>query len=320
MEKVRPGLWSIRVPLPGVPRHVLVYVFETDAGPYLVDSGMDTPEGRAGLEAGLAELGTSVDEVRGVLMTHAHLDHYGLSGWIRERSGAWTALHPADLPAIEDFERPPAERIGAAMTRAGAPPELIEEVTGRALRTGWSFPRPDLLVEDGQRPPIPGWDLRAIWTPGHSPGHLCFWEPRENLLLSGDHVLPTITATLPASSDHEPDPLTASLASLDKLSGLPAAEVLPAHEHRFTDLEPRLAEIRAHHESRASRTLAAVPAHPATAWEIAQATRPRPLSETRAFTVLVVLSDLFARLTALTSRGALRQHPGTPARWSRTET
>jgi len=79
-------------------------------------------------------------------------------------------------------------------------------------------------------------------------------------------------------------------------------------------------EIRAHHESRASRTHAAVPTHPATAWEIAQATRRSPLSETRAFTVLVVLSDLFARLTALTSRGALRQHPGTPARWSRTET
>ena len=63
----------------------------------------------------------------------------------------------------------------------------------KILRAMVDAVQPDILLEDGQRPEVPGWDLSAIWTPGHSPGHLCFWEPKHQLMLSGDHVLPTIT-------------------------------------------------------------------------------------------------------------------------------
>ena len=56
---------------------------------------------------------------------------------------------------------------------------------------------PDVLLEDGEKPEVPGWDLTAIWTPGHSPGHLCFYESTDELMLSGDHVLPRITPNIP---------------------------------------------------------------------------------------------------------------------------
>src|SRR3954470_12793558 len=103
VERVRPGLWSIPVPLPNNSlRYVLVYVFETDAGPYLLDAGWNTDDAspalharlaHAALDAALAQDGTAINEVQGVLVTHIHPDHYGLAGRVRQASGAWVALH-----------------------------------------------------------------------------------------------------------------------------------------------------------------------------------------------------------------------------------
>src|SRR5437879_464069 len=87
VERVRPGLWSVPVPIPNNPlRYVLVYLFETDRGPYLVDAGWNTDECWAVLCRGLTQAGTDVADVQGVLVTHIHPDHYGLAGRIRESS------------------------------------------------------------------------------------------------------------------------------------------------------------------------------------------------------------------------------------------
>ncbi len=196
MEKVRPGLWSIPVPLPNNSlRYVLVYVFETDRGPYLIDAGWNTDDAFNSLQSGLREVGCDVADVQGVLVTHIHPDHYGLAGRIREASGAWISLHPADAELIHDrYDEPDdlLDRVAAALRRMGAPAEELEPLQNAAMpvRSLVDPVLPDVLLEDGARPEVPGWDLTAIWTPGHSPGHLCFYEASQELMLSGDHVLP----------------------------------------------------------------------------------------------------------------------------------
>src|SRR3954468_8788061 len=90
VEAVRPGIWSIPVPLPNNSlRYVLVYAFETDRGPYIVDAGWNTHDAYSALTPGLGQLGASMSDVQGVLVTHIHPDHYGLAGRVREASGAW---------------------------------------------------------------------------------------------------------------------------------------------------------------------------------------------------------------------------------------
>jgi glyoxylase-like metal-dependent hydrolase (beta-lactamase superfamily II) len=206
VERLRPGLWTIPVPLPNTSlRYVFVYVFETDGGAYLVDAGWNTDEAYAALEAGLQKAGYEIGDVRGVLVTHIHPDHYGLAGRVREASGAWIALHPADARLIHDRYTDPTElleRVGTGLKRAGAPPEEIATLKAAAMpvRPFVDAVLPDVLLEDGQRPEVPGWELSAIWTPGHSPGHLCFWEPANEVLLSGDHVLPRITPSTSGST------------------------------------------------------------------------------------------------------------------------
>src|SRR5260370_32900091 len=101
VERVRPGLWSIPVPLPqNTLRYVLVFVLELTDGVALVDAGWDTAPAWAALTTGLAPAGATVSDVRAVLVTHIHPDHYGLAGRVRQESGAWVGLHPREAATL----------------------------------------------------------------------------------------------------------------------------------------------------------------------------------------------------------------------------
>ena len=103
VEQVRPGLWSIPVPIPNNPlRYVLVYAMELGGGGVaIVDAGWNTDEAWESLNSGLATAGGSIADVNAVLVTHNHPDHYGLAGRVRNESGAWIGLHPADAKTLE---------------------------------------------------------------------------------------------------------------------------------------------------------------------------------------------------------------------------
>ena len=145
------------MPIPINPlRYVLVYALETDKGPVLVDAGWDTAEAWDALTSGLVTAGTAVDDVAGVLVTHIHPDHYGLAGRIREASGAWIGMHPADAAMIGDrYESPEGlvERMRRAMAAAGIPERDVPTLAEASLwiRQTMRAVRPDRLVEDGDR-------------------------------------------------------------------------------------------------------------------------------------------------------------------------
>ena len=310
------------VPIPDNPLgYVFVYVFETDAGAYLVDAGWNTDEAYETLCAGLRQAGSDIADVRGVLVTHIHPDHYGLAGRVREASGAWVALHPADAALLRDRYDDPAEllqRVGAMLRRTGAPAEELAALRDSAMPVlaFVSSVRPDVLLEDGAKPDVPGWDLVAIWTPGHSPGHLCFWEPRHRVMISGDHVLPRITPNIPFHPQAGDDPLGSFLRSLDRLRGYDADEVLPAHEHRFVGLGQRLDELVAHHEDRFDEVMTVLQDGVTTAWDVAARVRwSRPWERIQGFMRRAAVAETMAHLRAMERRGLVREIPGEPARW-----
>jgi glyoxylase-like metal-dependent hydrolase (beta-lactamase superfamily II) len=326
VEQVRPGLWSIPVPLPIVLRYVLVYAFETDRGPFIVDAGWNTDVAFEALGAGLSEAGFDIADVQGVMVTHIHPDHYGLAGRIRDTSGAWIALHPADAALIHDrYEEPTdlLERMGAWLRRLGAPASEIEDLRNASMpaREFVEFAKPDLLLEDGEKPDMPGWDLTAVWTPGHSPGHLCFWEPANQLMLTGDCVLPRITPNVNLNPQTEPNPLGDYLESLEKLAAFDATEALPAHEWRYVGHRARLLEIRAHHEQRFLEVIAAVRDGYDTAWEVApRMDWSRPWDQIDGFMRRSAIGEAYAHLRALSKRGVLDESEGEPTRWTLVET
>jgi len=314
------------VPLPNNSlRYVLVYLFETDRGPYLIDAGWNTDDAFSALGDGMREAGCDVADVQGVLVTHIHPDHYGLAGRIRDVSGAWIALHPADAELIHDRYEEPGDllvRVAAVLRRMGAPAEELESLQNAAmpLRPLVDAVVPDVLLEDGARPEVPGWDLQAIWTPGHSPGHLCFWEASRLLMLSGDHVLPRITPNIPYHPQAGADPLGDFLRSLDKLEPYDAAEVLPAHEYRFTDLQTRLEELRAHHRHRFAEIVDVLRQGPHSTWDIAAAMRwSRSWDDIAGFMRRAAVGEAMSHLRVLEIDGVVRVEDGEPALWSLAE-
>lgn len=284
-----------------------------------MDAGWDTDEAFEALSAGLAAIGTRVEDVQGVMVSHVHPDHYGLAPRVREVSGAWVSLHPADAAVLDRLEDDgPVALTTATLRTSGAPREVLERhreaMAGLADRR--RIPRPDLLLDDGAEPEVPGWNLRGLWTPGHSPGHMCFWEPRYALLLSGDHVLPRITPNIPPPAGADEDTLGAYLRSLERLENLGTAEVLPAHEHRFTDLGGRLGELRSHHESRFEEVLTALEAGARTVWEVAGGMSwSRPWESMDGFAQRAAAGEAFAHLRALARRAEVREESGEPLRW-----
>ena len=95
-ERVLPGVWRLRLPLPwpGVP-HVNAFAVRAGDGIVLFDTGMATDDGQRQLELALAQVGFRLEDVRLVVCTHAHADHYGLAGPIVDRAGCELWIHPA---------------------------------------------------------------------------------------------------------------------------------------------------------------------------------------------------------------------------------
>ena len=322
VERVRPGLWSIPVPIPNNPlRYVLVYAFETDKGPYLVDAGWNTDDAFDVLCRGLTTAGFDIGDVQGVLVTHIHPDHYGLAGRIRESSGAWVSLHPADAALVHDrYEEPDdlIDRVAVLLRRTGAPEEEVQ-LLQRASMPVLPFvvtTHPDVLLEDGDKPDVPGWDLVAIWTPGHTAGHLCFYERDLRLMLSGDHVLPRITPNISVHPQAQTSPLADYLESLDKVGAYETDEVLPAHEHRFVGLAARVAELKQHHEDRFVEVTDAIINGADTAWAItSQMKWSRPWDRITGFMRRAALGEALAHIRVLEERGVVRAIEGEPVRW-----
>ncbi|MEU6750871.1 MBL fold metallo-hydrolase [Spirillospora sp. NPDC046719] len=313
-EDLGGGLWSVPVPIPGNPlAYTLVYAVESPQGPVLIDAGWEHEDAWTALRDGLGTFGIDVADVRGVVVTHFHPDHAGLAGRVREASGGWIAMHRADTEIVRLFhtslgheERRSFELT--SMRRAGA---------GESeLAAGMDQPRvdppaiPDRALDDGELVDLPGRRLRVIWTPGHSPGHICLHLEDGDRMFTGDHVLPRITPHIGLYPYDTPDvdPLSDFLGSLDKISAMSADEVLPAHQYRFTGLSGRAQEIIGHHEERLAEVTALLSSRPVTLWDVtAGLTWRHPWEQMPLGARRMAAGEAAAHLRTLENRGVVRR-------------
>ncbi|MFJ6697542.1 MBL fold metallo-hydrolase [Streptomyces sp. NPDC091272] len=337
------GVWSIKVPIPDNPLgHTLVHLLDTDSGPVLIDTGWDDPASWDTLTAGLASLDVRVESIHGVLITHHHPDHHGLSGQVRAASGAWIAMHAADTDVVRRTRSAEPgvwlDYLSAKLAAAGAPddhlaPLVAARESGRTRTLpGLSAALPDREIVAGELLPLAGRKLRAVWTPGHTPGHVCLHLeerhprnlPGHGRLFSGDHLLPGITPHIGLYEDPDTaapdgpahgasgggDPLGDYLASLERVAQLGVAEVLPAHQHAFTTPRERVEELIAHHEERLTG-LRALLATPLTPWQLARRMEwNRPWEQIPYGSRNIAVSEAEAHLRRLVKLGHAQAVPG----------
>lgn len=246
-------------------------MIEGDDGHVLVDTGIDTPPARGALRDGAEQIGVTPESLRHVVLTHAHIDHYGLAGPVRDWSGATLSIHEREEELATRWvkgwaaDRPSVERSFLA---GGIPPEAARQLLEASDRIHVRYRHypPDRLLrgDAGALPGGGGWEW--ILTPGHSPGHVTVYHPAKRVLIAGDHVLPRISPNIGADL-YTQNPLSDYLASLRRLRGLPVDLVLPSHGEPFADLAGRIDGILAHHDGRNAQ-LVGLLASPMTAFQV----------------------------------------------------
>lgn len=289
VTEVADGVFRAQLPiaLPGL-GHVNCYVFEDERGFAVVDPGMPDPGSFLALGERLAQIGASPERIHTVLVTHSHPDHFGGAGRLRIVAGAEVVAHERFRSVFDETDDDMAELFDQRAPKIDAngfdPVEFatyllgdgdIPEIPGRLTPWGGEIPFPgrdeilfmrswDELTKRGFLTPQPSRrvldqevirlarrDWVVIHTPGHTGDHICLLDPDSGTLLSGDHVLPTITPHI--SGLHSNDTLDEFFAALETVAAIKGVHnVLPAHGHPFTDLAGRAAAIREHHEERLS--------------------------------------------------------------------
>jgi glyoxylase-like metal-dependent hydrolase (beta-lactamase superfamily II) len=276
VEQVTSGVWSVPVMMPESPlRYTLAYVLLADTGAVVVDPGWNSDQGWEELRSGLQAAGLSADQVTGIVVTHVHLDHHGLSRRLSEASGAWIAMHTAEVQNLPSRIAAAAGPDGARgwLARCGAPAEVMAEFNADlAEDLGlYRLAEPDVLLDDGRYLDLPGRQIRVVWTPGHTPGHICLYDGDHDLLLTGDHLLPRISPNIGLTPGATDSPLTSYLESLNALGHYGSAEALPAHEYRFRGIAERSQALIEHHDARAREVLDVVAASgQPTIWEVTE--------------------------------------------------
>lgn len=319
-ERVAPGIWSIPVPIPHSQLgYTLVYLIESGRGPVLIDAGSDGPGCWEALSAGFEAAGSDVNDCYGVALTHMHSDHHGLSGKVREHSGAWIAMHPADARQLEARPCDHQEwktRAALLVELAGGDGKDVAEIRNLepGPRSRYDLVKADRKVLDGDFIDTPGRKFRAVWTPGHSPGHTCYVAELEDILFSGDHVLPRIT---PNISLENPSfglgPLDDYLKSLTRTADLHNQWTFPAHQYRFQDGAQRMRNIQQHHRDRLQEVIDLLSASPLSIWQIAQSmTWSRSWGDLDGRSKCAALRETLAHLQFLARPDGIRLQAGVP--------
>jgi glyoxylase-like metal-dependent hydrolase (beta-lactamase superfamily II) len=268
-----------RVPLPigihGI-ESVNVYALADGDRVTLVDCGVWRAEndGLPELERGLRAAGYELRDVSRIVVTHAHIDHYGLAGRLMELTGAQLWMHAMTDLDCEKYRHPDtamARRRDMYADHGLPEPERASLAEGLKvwLPYLYSVVEASRRLRGGERVPIGGRDWEVIHTPGHSFGHLCLWSPDASAVFSGDHLLPGVTPPVTFERGFDANPLRSYLESLDSIAQRDPAVVLPGHGRPFGECARRIEAITRSKMRRLDAILAAIRARPRTVTEIA---------------------------------------------------
>ena len=257
---------------------VNVYVLADGTRATLVDCGVWRADlgdnGLAALTRGLDQAGYELRDISRIIITHAHIDHYGLAGRLMELSGAELWMHAMTDLDCEKYRHPDTAMARRRdMYADHGLPEPDVDVLGYGLREWlpylYSVVEASRRLRGGENLRTGGTDWEVIHTPGHSFGHICLWSQSQRVVLSGDHLLPSVTPPVTFERGFDADPLRSYLASLKTIADRSPLWVLPGHGHPFSDGVRRIEAITRNKERRLQAVREAIEQQPRTITEIA---------------------------------------------------
>ena len=307
--EIRPGIFWLRIPLPGRLDHINLWLLDAGDSWTLVDTGMSWDKAREAWDRVADEL-LRDKPVGRIIVTHFHPDHVGLAGHLCGKFGAQPAMTRMTAErtrflldaAVDDWR----ETVSAFCRLHGIGPEdqYLDFITGKHYRTAVSRLPENVTFLDHEQPiPIGDHAWQPLVVNGHAEDHMALFCPGLKLLISGDQVLPTITSNVALHiNNDDKDALDAYLASMTRFGQLPEDTlVLPSHGRVFTGLYNRIAAINHSHDKQLEK-VHALCGTPGNAWDLSPKLFSRPLDD---FNRIMAFGETLAHLEYLHRRGKL---------------
>ncbi|TCM97720.1 glyoxylase-like metal-dependent hydrolase (beta-lactamase superfamily II) [Paenibacillus sp. BK033] len=314
--KVWDGGWiQAKIPLPFSLKWVNSYLISEEDGTYtVIDPGLHTDEALAAWEEVFLNHALTMEQIKRIVLTHQHPDHYGLAGYFQERTGAPVYISERShgyTRRLWGESSTYADELRAHFAIHGMPDELTLDIKNNL--DGFVrqvSPQPEVTyLKAGGTIRLGGTQWQMIDAPGHAFGQLCFYEPDKELMLCGDQVLPHITPNIAFNPGEEEDPLGCFLSSLDELSGYKVKLAFPGHREPFAEFANRIQEIKQHHTRRLDKLWEMLRV-PNSAFEVCEHLFGGHL-RTNPHNLRFAMSETIAHLHYLEKRGKLIR-TGTP--------
>lgn len=275
-EEIIPDVFRIKIPLPGLElEHLNSYLILGENRKILIDIGMNKGSFDK-LSEELRQVDLSVSDLTDVLITHFHVDHAGLISSFKTAGSKdlRVFINSKELEILKNIQSDPDKYFRSQLkfgSDNGIPDEIIRDLEGifSGFKDIFSHERVFESVKSlGEEIVTSQHKLEVLSTPGHSPGHTCFYEPVSEILFAGDHLLRTTTPNVTQTGEDE-EPLADFLKSLEKIEDLNVSLVLPGHGDPFENYLSRVAELMNHYRERLKETESALREDGLTAYEVA---------------------------------------------------
>ena len=253
LTEVAADVFELRLPIPFEDGLVNVFLFSDGKEADLLDCGMNSEESVEAIRRGIAHIGAK--RLRHLVVTHIHPDHYGAAGTFAGDGLADLHIHRLEVPLVNpryvELEQLVKE-VHTYLLVNGVPPDESEVLSNsqRALSQLVKPAEPAVQLDGAESLVMGRRTLRVEWTPGHSPGHICLYDPIDKVLFAGDHMLPELSPNIGLHPQSTPDPLHEYLEGLGRLAAYQPRLVLPAHGRPFTNAPARVEVLVSHHKRR----------------------------------------------------------------------
>lgn len=266
-----PDIYLIQVPYSGGTPigYTNAYLIATDERNLLVDTGVSHEASFEVLRSALQDLRVDMGRTD-VFATHFHIDHLGLiAALAHENTRVYLSARDEELfhgRGARSYRGTVKDRLASEGFPLADLDELEQTDASLILRAEWPMPERFVNLADGEEMRYGPYRMRAVSTPGHTPGHQCLYLPDQRIMFYGDHVLMNSSPNM-APFPGEPDALGDYLESLEKVARLPVE--FACMGHGFVDprrqaerMAERVAWLRRHHQQRLDEIIACVREHP----------------------------------------------------------
>ena len=308
-----PGIFRLVLPLPIPGLHrVNAYLIADDDDLTLVDCGLHDPalgdNGWGELVAAIEANGFAVADVRRLIVTHTHIDHYGMAGRFVDDTGSELWMHEASHEELSIYRDPAAAKrdLEQMLVDHGVDPDDVDELSAFEDWSGYVSAVVDATtpLRGGEKFACGSRGWEVIHTPGHARSHICLYSNEDGILVSGDHLLATITPHIDFRRGGDEDPLGEFLTSLETVEKLDPRLVLPGHGRPFEDGGSRARVVARHHDRRLGSILQIIRREPHTASEISDELFGAELLH---FHRRLALGEALAHLAYLRKRGEIER-------------